>query len=296
MPAELRRWRLPALLGAGLIGAALIYANRIEPRWLRVRYVPVRLPHLHPAFHDYRIVHITDLHLGGSGGLTDARLCDTVALINALRPDMVALTGDYVEAKGKAASRLIGPLAALRAPDGVTAVLGNHDYRRAPDTVRDALAQAGVRVLSNSVHTLRRGAGSLHIAGVDDVVEGHDCLDAVLDALPPDGAAVLLAHEPDFADISAPTGRFDLQLSGHSHAGQIRLPLLGALVLPPFSRQYPAGRYQVGDMVQYTNAGLGTTAPHLRFNARPEVTVLILESEAVISPPPGDFPPAPHLR
>lgn len=276
MPAAWNRWRLPALLGAGLAASALLYASRIEPRWLRVRYVPVRLPRLHPAFHDYRIVHFSDIHMGG--GMSPARLRDAVGLVNALRPDLVALTGDFIHADGAAAADLTGALKALRARDGVVAVLGNHDYRRAAGAVRRALAEAGVLELSNAVHTLRRGAGCLHIGGVDDVAAGRDCLDAVLAALPAEGAAVLLAHEPDFADISAPTGRFDLQLSGHSHAGQVRLPLAGALVLPSYGKHYPAGRYQVGDMVQYTTSGLGTIWPHLRFNARPEVAVLILEA------------------
>lgn len=276
MSAARNRWRLPALLGAGLAGAALLYASRVEPRWLRVRYVPVRLPGLHPAFHDYRIAHLSDIHLGG--GMTPARLRDIVALVNTLRPDLAAFTGDFIEADGAAAADLTGALAALRAADGAVAVLGNHDYRRAPDAVRQALAQAGVLELANAVHTLRRGAGCLHIAGVDDVAAGRACLDRVLDALPPDGAAVLLAHEPDFADISAPTGRFGLQLSGHTHAGQVRLPLLGAPVLPTYGRYYPAGRCQVGAMAQYTTSGLGTIWPHLRFNARPEIAIIILEA------------------
>lgn len=276
MPAGSERWRLAALLGAGLIGAALYYSTRVEPRWLRVRYVTVRMPRLGRAFHDYRIAHLSDIHMGG--GMTPARLRDAVDLVNSLRPDLVALTGDFIEADGRAAAAVADALSALEAPDGALAVLGNHDYHRAPGAVRQALAQAGVRELSNAVYTLRRGADSLHIAGVDDVAAGRACLDTVLDALPSDGAAVLLAHEPDFADISAATERFDLQLSGHTHAGQVRLPLLGAPVLPSYGRFYSAGRYQVGGMTQYTTSGLGTIWPHLRFNARPEVAVLILES------------------
>ncbi len=277
MPAGLHRWPLPALLGAGLIGAALLYyAGWVEPRWLHVRHVKVRLPRLAPAFHGYRIAHLSDIHMGG--GMTPARLRAAVSLVNALKPDLVALTGDFIEADGRAAAAVADALGALRARDGAVAVLGNHDYRRAPDAVRQALAQAGVVELSNAVHTLRRGVDSLHIAGLDDVAAGRACLDAVLDALPPEGAAVLLAHEPDFADVTAATGRFDLQLSGHTHAGQVRLPLLGALVLPSYGRFYPAGRYQVGGMTQYTNSGLGTIWPHLRFNARPEVALLTLHS------------------
>jgi len=98
----------------------------------------------------------------------------------------------------------------------------------------------------------------------------------VLALLPDEGCAILLAHEPDYADISAPTGRFDLQLSGHSHGGQVILPFIGPPILPSYSHKYPVGQYQVGSMIQYTNRGLGTVAPMVRFNCRPEITVFTL--------------------
>lgn len=100
----------------------------------------------------------------------------------------------------------------------------------------------------------------------------------LLDQLAAGAGAILLAHEPDFADLSAPTGRFALQLSGHSHGGQISLPLLGAPILPPFGRRYPRGRYQVGEMIQYNNRGLGMVQPSRRFNCRPEITLFTLRA------------------
>ncbi len=103
-------------------------------------------------------------------------------------------------------------------------------------------------------------------------------LDKVLEALPEEGAAILLAHEPDFADESAATGRFDLQLSGHSHGGQVAIPFLGPLRLPLMGRKYPLGLYKVGRMTLYTNRGIGTVGLPVRFFARPEITVLTLTS------------------
>jgi predicted MPP superfamily phosphohydrolase len=105
-------------------------------------------------------------------------------------------------------------------------------------------------------------------------------LDLVLDALPDEGAAILLAHEPDFADISAATGRFDAQLSGHSHGGQVRMPFIGPLVLPAFAKRYPSGRYQVGGMIQYTTRGVGTELVPVRFGCRPEISVITLRVPA----------------
>jgi predicted MPP superfamily phosphohydrolase len=118
----------------------------------------------------------------------------------------------------------------------------------------------------------------LHVAGIDDIMEGGSRLDLVLRDLPDSGAAILLAHEPDFADVSAATGRFDLQLSGHSHGGQVRVPLLMRLALPPFSQRYTSGLYRVDGMLQYTNRGLGFVDMRLRFLCRPEITVLTLRS------------------
>lgn len=156
------------------------------------------------------------------------------------------------------------------------AVLGNHDHWTNAAAIRDVLRDSGIIDLNNDIYTLEKEGALLHLAGVDDIWENKHRLDVVLEKLPESGAAILLAHEPDFADESAATGRFDLQLSGHSHGGQIRLPLLGAPVLPALGQKYPSGQYQVGSMIQYTNRGLGMVFPTVRFNCRPEITLLTL--------------------
>jgi uncharacterized protein len=111
---------------------------------------------------------------------------------------------------------------------------------------------------------------------VGDVFEEEDDLDLVLTQLPPTGAAIMLAHEPDFADETAATGRFGLQLSGHSHGGQIRIPFINRGFRPKLARKYPIGRYQIGNMTQYTNRGIGTVKVYARFNCRPEISVFTL--------------------
>ncbi len=143
--------------------------------------------------------------------------------------------------------------------------------------MRHVLASGGVTELRNHVRTLSRNGASLHLCGIDSALEGEECLERVLDGLPKEGAAILLAHEPDCADTTAATGRFCLQLSGHSHGGQVRLPLLTPLFLPPLSRKYPGGLYRVGGMLLYTNRGLGAR-PNLRFNCRPEITIFTLRA------------------
>ncbi len=259
--------------------AALAYARYVEPEIVALTRLRVALPRLDPAFAGYRIAHLTDIHF--NGWMDADRLNAIVDQANAARPDLIALTGDFVTVRRPYdCEALSAALARLDAPDGVFAVLGNHDHRHAsgPAGIRRLLREAGVRELRNDVVTLRRGMARLHIAGVDDLIFHQTRLDRVLAQLPDDSAAVLLAHEPDLADLSARSGRFGLQLSGHSHGGQIRLPLLGAPLLPNHGTRYPAGLYQVGGMALYTNRGLGVGGLRLRFNCPPEIALITLNT------------------
>jgi uncharacterized protein len=272
---------LVGALGAALSGC-LVYARKVEPEDVEVVPVSLVLPRLDRRFDGYRIAQISDLH--ADDWMRPGRVLGLVNLVNAEAPDLVAITGDFATYSRfrsliRHALGLVSPLSRLRAPDGVVAVLGNHDHKTDARAVRSVLAASGMVELHNTVHTLRRHGAALHLCGVDSVMEGYDRLDevlAVLDAAEP-GCAVLLAHEPDFADESAATGRFDLQLSGHSHGGQVGLPLLRSLFLPKLSRRYPRGLYHVGGMSLYTNRGLGAH-PRFRFNCRPEITVFTLRS------------------
>ena len=274
------RVRVRRLAGAAaLIGAGgLLYAREVEPRRLEVVRPELTLPRLAAAFDGYRIVQIGDLHLDDWS--KPERLDRTAEMVNEERPDLVVVTGDFASysARRLDTGRLVGALRRLSAPDGVLAILGNHDYLTDVKLIRQCIREAGLTELINEVVTLERGGSELHVAGIDDVMEGRSRLDLVLGELPESGAAVLLAHEPDFADVAAATGRFDLQLSGHSHGGQVRVPLLGRAVLPPFSQRYTRGLHRVGGMLVYTNRGLGTVHARLRFGCRPEITALTLRS------------------
>jgi predicted MPP superfamily phosphohydrolase len=266
-----------ALLGVG----GFIYAREVETRRVEVNPVMLTLPRLAPEFDGYRLVQIGDFHL--DDWTKPERLNGVVEKVNEQRPDLIAITGDFASysAKELDTQRLVEALRALKARDGCVAILGNHDYLTGVELVRRCIHEGGVTELTNDVRTLKRGDAVLHVAGIDDVMEGRSRLDLVLRELPEEGAAILLAHEPDFADVSAATGRFDLQLSGHSHGGQIAIPLLRRLALPPFSQRYTRGLYKVGDMIQYTNRGLGFVHLRLRFLCRPEITVFTLRSPGV---------------
>jgi predicted MPP superfamily phosphohydrolase len=258
------------------------YASFIEPGWLDIEKLKLKLPHLPPTFNGFRIAQISDIHIGG--WMNQERLSQVVDAVISQAPDLVVMTGDFVighDWHGDVNINLAvlkNELSRLTKRVLTLSVLGNHDYWLDADIVRTALQSCGVIEIGNDVYTLERGSEEFHIAGIDDVYVRRDDLGSVLEKLPEHGGSMLLVHEPDFADRSAETGRFDLQVSGHSHGGQVILPAIGPPFLPKYAEKYPSGLYRVREMYQYTNRGVGMTNPTVRFNCRPEITVFKLES------------------
>ena len=251
--------------------------HEFDVRDFEVVHLKVNIPDLDPAFKDYRIVHISDIHLGQ--WISAKRIEGVVNLVNKQKPDLVAITGDSVSyVVNEAVLDMLRYLKNLKPQDATVAVLGNHDHWIGAEEIRKVMDESRIIELENDVYTIERGDAMLHIAGVDSItLEKHD-LDAVLRKLPESGPAILLAHEPDFADVSAATGRFSLQLSGHSHGGQMIIPGLGTPFRGSQFRKYPLGEYKVGNMVQYTNRGLGTNVFWIRINCPPEITIMTLQS------------------
>lgn len=284
--------RMPALDGAwprarwvGLLGtlgiAAGWYAWQVETRWLRLVHLRVPIRNLPDVFVGYRIVHLTDLHLGVA--LNHRRLPALVSVANREQPDLIALTGDFATGGRDGLAEGGTILKRLHAPDGVWAVPGNHDLFVGIERVNAMLAYAGITTLTNAHHVLRRDGAQLTIAGLDDIVRGMPDLHAALCGTPEDAPIILLVHAPDYAPIAASDPRIALQLSGHTHGGQIRLPGNRPLVLPRGGQVYPAGLYRVRDMTLYVSTGASTGKFVMRFNCRPEITIVTLvqaESEA----------------
>jgi hypothetical protein len=153
--------------------------------------------------------------------------------------------------------------------------MGNHDEGTDREIVTRALQAENIHVLANQSEAIERDGSRIWLAGVNDVLSHTADLPQTLARVPTGEAVILLAHEPDFADEAS---RFpiDLQLSGHSHGGQIRLPFLPPLYLPIMAKKYVLGAYRVGPLLLYTNAGLGTVVVPLRFDCPPEITLLTL--------------------
>ncbi|MFQ5611736.1 MAG: metallophosphoesterase [Anaerolineae bacterium] len=266
-------------LGYGLAAVGgYEYSARIETTWLQVERVTVPLKGLRSGLEGFKIVHLSDIHLHPFIQIDLVR--EAVDIANGLQPDLVVLTGDYVLERAGSIFELAPALARLNARYGVFAALGNHDLWTDASLVQAGLVEAGLPVLRNSGLALGVGQEQLYLAGLDDAWSGRPDLPAALAGLPPDAPAILLVHEPDFADEFSRDGRVALQLSGHSHGGQVRLPLIGAPVLPMYGRKYDMGLYRVNNMWLYTNRGLGMVGPPLRFNCRPEITELTLVGAA----------------
>jgi predicted MPP superfamily phosphohydrolase len=285
LPLTRRQFLATSALGAtglALAGAGALYHDTTD---LQVTRLEVRLQRLPSAFDGLRLVQLSDFHYDPY--LDNRVIASAVALANQLRPDVVVLTGDFVTQRpfsghfdppaavqAEPCSQL---LSGLRPRLGIFAILGNHDYFTDPDRIAAILRAHGFHVLRNHAFPLEENGARLWMAGVNDVVAGADDLGLALQPVPSGEAVVLLAHEPDFADW-VPPQRVDLQLSGHSHGGQIVLPIIGPPYLPPLARKYPWGLRRLGPLTLYTNRGIGTITLPVRFNAPPEVTLFTLRA------------------
>jgi len=276
------------ILWIGFVDLTFQAINRIghdvfgEPKEFKVETVQIKLQRLPQTFSGFRIAQISDIHMGG--WMNFERLQRVADSVIAQKPDVLLITGDFLkgrsftEATKQGIKDLIRVLRPLAAAIPSFAVLGNHDYWTNPDAIREMLALCEITDLTNAVFTVTREGGNLHLCGVDDVRHGDVRLHDVIDQVKDNSAAILLAHEPDYADISAATGKFDLQISGHSHGGQIVVPFYGPLILPLSGRKYPSGLYKIGNMFQYTNRGVGVDRLAIRINCPPEITIFVLES------------------
>lgn len=262
------------------------YAVRVEPTWLELNRHDVPIPDLPDAFAGLRIVQLSDFHYGKR--VTADYLQEAVQLAHAQDPDLIVLTGDFIHKGYKYVSRAAEVLGRLSAPQGVYAVLGNHDFsirnglgirrhRHLHQAVTEALTAQGIRVLRNESVRLTRGRDRLHLTGVEDLWSRRCDLDRAFDGLCVSVPRVVLAHNP--RTVERLNGRrCDLMLSGHTHGGQVNLPVLGRVALSRQGRRFAAGMYQYGNTYLYVNKGVGFGL-RIRYGVRPEVAVFTLRPQ-----------------
>ncbi len=274
---------------AAIIAALCAYGFFGERGRLSVVRHTVSSPRIPPSFDGVTIVQFSDTHLGPTYSLD--RLGNLVDAVNSLRPDLVVFTGDLHDARRKDNIAKYDPsplLARIQARLGKFAVYGNHDfgYGRKLRSSGSFLSRGGFTVLINAVRRVELPDGEfITVSGLDDYVLGKPNAPKAVSRLENDRFNVLLVHEPDVADrlIRYP---IDLQLSGHSHGGQVSLPLVGPLVRTELGRKYVSGLYRIGGRFRdkrpyllYVNRGSGTTRIPVRFRCVPELTVITLRSE-----------------
>ncbi|MFO0759504.1 MAG: metallophosphoesterase [Byssovorax sp.] len=269
---------------AAYLGGLLLsfYGVVVRRRWVRIRSIDVALPGLDPAFDGYRIVQLSDLHIGALGPRSMAERWALLA--NRAGADLIALTGDYVTSGTAFHEDIAAVLGALSAPDGVVAVMGNHDYFGDGEPLLSLLAERGVRVLRNASMRVARGGAGLCVAGVDDTYTRRADVALALRGAKGGDPIIALCHDPQVFPALAGGGAA-LVLSGHTHAGQLALPLLWErLNLARLSYRYHAGQSRLGESLLYVHPGLGTTGPPIRIGAAPEITVFRLRAA---EPPAG---------
>ena len=266
---------------AAAVAGGVIDALLIEPRWIKVTHPVVAIPDLPAGWDGARIAHLTDLHVGHLNGLDYIR--HVVQLANGAEPDLVVLTGDFVNTAGAADAGLSAVLGRLSGKAGVFAVLGNHDYWAGARAVKSCLARARIAPLTNAHRILLRNGQGLCLAGVDDSWAGRPDLHRALGDMDrrdrQSGGRtprVLMCHNPDYAEELPDQPRADLMLAGHTHGGQIKLPFGPRPKLPIRHTRYAAGLVQGPKCQVYTSVGVGMIGIPVRFNCRPELAMVTL--------------------
>lgn len=275
---------------AGTAAGLSFYGCVIDRHWLQIIHRDIYLSGLPPEFDGYRVAQLSDIHIDEFTEPFFVR--EAVDRINALVPDAVFVTGDFVThqfgsekfAEGSA-WQCANILAGLRCSSRY-AIFGNHDALVGEAVVGTALKDNGITVLCNSYLPIERGVARVWLAGLDDALVGSPDPEKAIPASirnRPNEPLILLCHEPDYSEVvlGQPAGQaVDLILSGHTHGGQVRIPFVKPFQLPPLGKKYVQGWFKLGKVQLYVNRGLGTVGIPVRFDCPPEITLLTLRRPA----------------
>ncbi|MEE9304049.1 MAG: metallophosphoesterase [Thiotrichaceae bacterium] len=248
--------------------------RRNEMRWLTIERTAIPIKNLPESIEGTTIVQLTDLHLHPFTQIEHIERA--VYLANSLKPDVIVLTGDYVWHDAQDILELAPTLANLNAKYGIFSVLGNHEHKTDPKLITETFETVGIPVFKNQAVDLQIGKSLLYLAGIDDGWLGNPDIKKTMASHRGEMPVVLMAHEPDMIDWYADDTRINLQVSGHTHGGQIQSAANKPLVRPYLGRKYVQGLHRVNESWVYTSRGIGTTGIPLRRNCAPEVTHLTL--------------------
>jgi predicted MPP superfamily phosphohydrolase len=284
MSAEPRRSRVRSTRAAALVLLVLVllalWSFGIEPRWVAQRHVDVRVPGWQRP--PLKVAVASDWHLTRSAWrvMTPAHARRIVDAINAAQPDIILLPGDFISGRGDPSQGALDPdeiaaiLGRLRAPLGVYAVLGNHDWWHDGPALTAALERRGIRVLENQARAVDAG---LWLAGIGDEWTGHSRPAQALAQVPPGAQLLLLMHDP--ASLLELPSTQAVGFAGHTHGGQVALPWLGALVSAGNTpRGWSYGWIEHGGVRAWVTSGLGISILPVRFNRRPEWMLFTIDA------------------
>ena len=274
------RWVAMAALAAGLgLG---VWAFVVEPASLTTQRHELSLPKWNAGLAGLRVAVLADLHVGSPfNGIS--KLDEIVALTNSLKPDLIVIPGDLV-IHGVPGGSFVAPedtaevLARLKAPMGVWASLGNHDWWFDARRVTAALEKNNIPVLDERAVRIQRGAAHFWLVGVSDFWEGPHDVRKAMSQVTDDAPVLMFTHNPDlFPKLS---DRVSLLIAGHTHGGQVKLPLLGRPIVPSaYGQRFAYGHVVVGGRHLFVSPGLGTSILPVRFRVPPEVTLLELHPD-----------------
>jgi len=266
--------------------AACAYGLVVERRDIETTHQPIHLRTLPRSFDGFRIAQLSDIHIGPFMPADDIRKC--VEMVNALKPDLVALTGDFVTWEGSPQGAVVEALSGLKAPFGVFGSLGNHEiWAHAEDSITRLFAQRNIKILRHQNTAIEASGERFNLIGVDYESRAHfgppmegsvrQYLEGVDSLMLPGAVNILLSHNPNTFDRAAELG-IDLSLAGHTHGGQVTLEYISPNVSPArLITTYVRGWFKKGESQLYVNRGIGTIFSPIRFGSPPEITVYELK-------------------
>ena len=277
-------WRKSLRIALGLflliILSCLIWGFFIEPNRLIVRQQTIQIDNCPKELSGLRIALIGDVHTGAPF-INDSKLQRIVELTNQQQPDLIVLLGDYMSPNSWHSHRVEPEVTAsalknLKAPLGVYAILGNHDWWYNGERVKRAFEQNGIRILEDEVAEVKWRAGSFYLAGLADLWTRPQHVNETIAKVPSDSPIIALTHNPDvFPNLpqSVP-----LMLAAHSHGGQVNLPLIGTPIVPSrFGPKYTAGPIYENGHHLFVTTGIGTSILPVRFRVTPEIVILTID-------------------
>lgn len=274
---------LGSLLTAGLFSTgSYFYAREIEPKLISLSHFNIVSPKVPSSFQNFKILQFSDIHAGFHYDLSQVERL--VHRINEEKPDLIVFTGDLIDQPMtfSGGHKLSSLLKTLQAPYGKFWVFGNHDHGGyGTETVMEIMEGANFTLLKNESYFVEKNDEKILLLGIDDALLGKPKLkQAIPKNYKGQYLSILLAHEPDYADFSKKFP-IDIQLSGHSHGGQVRLPFIGHLYTPIYAKKYVQGKYILrdGSFFLYVNRGLGTTRLPFRIFCKPEISIYKLQTK-----------------